>query len=110
MTADTNTTNVTIKNLLLLATATFGTSVASSQSPENAEDLIPERGFKYEKPSSLSDWRDNAFNDLSDYSFKIDYQEKIQTILDFSKKIIRNSVDIDSEFVDIVNEDFWELI
>ena len=36
--------------------------------------------------------------------------EKLQTIIDFSKKVLQNTKDIDSEFVDIVNDNFWELI
>jgi len=35
---------------------------------------------------------------------------KSEIILNVTKNIIENSSEIDSEFVDIVNEHFWELV
>lgn len=37
-------------------------------------------------------------------------KEKLQTIIDFSNKVLQNTKNIDSEFVKIVNDNFWELI
>lgn len=36
--------------------------------------------------------------------------EKINSIIDVSRKLISKSIDIDSEYVDIVNDNFWDLI
>jgi len=36
--------------------------------------------------------------------------EKIQTIVGFSEKVLSNTIDIDNENVNIVNEKFWDLI
>jgi len=79
---------------------------------DNAENLIPEIKPNYEHHMSLTnnDWRDNAFNSSTDYTLQIENSNKIDAILGFSYKVIENSVDIDSEFVDIVNENFWDLI
>jgi hypothetical protein len=36
--------------------------------------------------------------------------EDIEILIDFVKFLIDNSKDIDPEFVDIVNNNFWDLI
>lgn len=36
--------------------------------------------------------------------------EKINSIVELSKKLISKSIDIDSEYVEIVNDNFWDLI
>jgi hypothetical protein len=37
-------------------------------------------------------------------------EENIQTVIDFLKTVVQNTKDIDVEFVDIVNDNFWELM
>jgi len=36
--------------------------------------------------------------------------EKKKTMISFTNDLLKNSKDIDSEFVDIVNDNFWDLI
>lgn len=62
------------------------------------------------KQNNIADWKDFAFNQSVDYQLQDESMEKLQTIIDFSKKVLQNTKDIDSEFVDIVNDNFWELI
>ena len=102
-------TNTSLTKLFLFTT--LSTSVISLPY-DNAESLIPEINPNYENHMSLtdSDWRDNAFNNSTDYTLQTENSDKIDTIIGFSKKVIENSIDIDSEYVDIVNENFWDLI
>ncbi|MGI6444100.1 MAG: hypothetical protein ACOX2I_00010 [Candidatus Ozemobacteraceae bacterium] len=58
---------------------------------------------------NIADWKDNAFDQPLDYQLQNENEEKLQTIIDFSKKVLQNTKDIDSEFVNIVNDNFWEL-
>ncbi len=51
-----------------------------------------------------------SYKQAVDYQLQDESMEKLQTIIDFSKKVLQNTKDIDSEFVDIVNDNFWELI
>jgi hypothetical protein len=64
--------------------------------------------FSYQ--NNIADWKDYAFNQSVDYQLQDESMEKLQTIIDFSKKVLQNTKDIDNEFVNIVNENFWELI
>lgn len=79
---------------------------------EYSEVLIPEANpdFEYNLSSVDSDWRDNAFNRSTEYMLQDEKSDKIDAILGFSKKVIENSKDMDGEYVDIVNENFWDLI
>ncbi|RLB67790.1 MAG: hypothetical protein DRH08_02750 [Deltaproteobacteria bacterium] len=74
----------------------------------DASGLIPALEHEYQSVKSIADWKENAFNKLPTYSAQD--KEKYQAILDFSQNILDNSTDIDSEFVDIVNENFWDLL
>lgn len=101
----TNTYN-SLANIILLAT--ISSSVISLSYDSDA--LIPEMNHNYNFQINIADWKDNAFNQSVDYQLQDENIEKLQTIIDFSKKVLQNTKDIDSEFVDIVNENFWELI
>lgn len=99
--------NSTITNLILMAT--ISSSVISL--PYDSQDsLIPKYEATYTHMKNITEWKDNAFNTLPDYSLPNEEQEKIQTIVGFSHMVLSSSTDIDSEYVDIVNENFWDLI
>ena len=101
----TNTYN-SLANIVLLAT--ISSSVISLS--YDSDSLIPKMNHKFSYQSNIADWKDYAFNHSVDYKLQDESMEKLQTIIDFSKKVLQNTKDIDSEFVDIVNENFWELI
>ena len=102
-----NSSNSSLSNLVVLASLS---STVLSLSYDDTTTLIPEVKPDYSQHVNLSDWKDNAFNTSTDYTIQDDYSEKIQTILRFSKKILNNSKDLDSEYVDIVNENFSDLV
>jgi hypothetical protein len=99
--------NSTLTNLILMATISSSVISLSYDSPDS---LIPKYEAKYIHMNNIAEWKDNAFNTLPDYSLPNEEQEKIQTIVGFSHMVLSNSSDIDSEYVDIVNENFWDLI
>ncbi len=76
----------------------------------SSESLIPDEEVKYEIMKNFSDWKDSAFNPITSNTVVIEDVEKIQTIIEFSRKVLADSTDIDNEYVDIVNENFWDLI
>ena len=99
--------NSSLSNLIVLAT--LSSSVVSLPY-EDFTSPIPDSKTDYSRQMMSGDWKDNAFVESTDYSIKNDVAERIQTILNFSKNVSYNSKDLDSEFIDIVNEHFWELI
>lgn len=98
------TSNSTITNLLLLATISSSAVCLTY----DASGLIPAMEHKYDIAENIADWNENAFNKLPTYSAQD--EEKYQAIIGFSQRILTNTADIDSEFVDIVNENFWDLL
>lgn len=98
------TTSPAITNLVLLATL----SSSAVCMTYDASGLIPALDHEYPSIENIADWKEHAFNQLPAYSAQD--EEKYQAIVGFSQKIIDNSTDIDSEFVDIVNENFWDLL
>jgi hypothetical protein len=95
-----------LANFVILAT--ISSSVLSLS--YDSDSLIPKMNHNYNHQNNIADWKDNAFNLSSDYQIQNESLVKIQTIVEFSKKVLSNTKDIDSEYVDIVNENFWELI
>lgn len=74
-------------------------------------NLLPQKIFtEVHQQSQLSDWKDRAFNLSTQYTILDDETEKINILIQFSKKLMVRSVDLDSEIVDMVNENFWELL
>jgi hypothetical protein len=71
---------------------------------------IPVANYDYNHLDSIAEWKENAFNLTPSFKLQDEHLIKFQAIIEFSKKVLINSKDIDSEFVDIVNENFWELI
>ena len=95
-----------LANFVILAT--ISSSVISLS--YDSDSLIPKMNHSYNHQNNIADWKDNAFNLSSDYQLQDENIIKIQTIVEFSKKVLGSTKDIDREFVDIVNENFWELI
>ncbi len=95
-----------LPNLILLVT--LSTSVLSLS--YDAPDILPKEEINYSYEIAMPDLKDSAFNEIPSLSLNNDTYGEINTIVEFSKKLISNSIDIDSEFVDIVNEHFWDLI
>lgn len=100
-------TNTSLSNLVVLAT--LSSSVVSTNL-ETESHLTPMSEAKFEHHFYISDWRDNAFNKSYDYSFHNEDVDKINTMISFTKNLLENSRDIENEFVDIVNDNFWDLI
>jgi hypothetical protein len=99
--------STSLTNFVLLVT--LSSSVISL--PYDSSDfLIPQVKAPILYHTDIVDWKDNAFNNSTNYSFQNSDTERIKTILGFSQKVLANLNDIDSEYVDIVNENFWELI
>ena len=95
-----------LANIVLLAT--ISSSVISLS--YDSDTLIPKMNHNYNFQNNIAEWKDYAFNQSADYKLQSESMEKLQTIIDFSKRVLQNTKDIDSEFVDIVNDNFWELI
>ncbi len=100
-------TNTSLSNLVVLAT--LSSSVVSlNYDSEYYIASIPEANFEHH--IDIADWKDKAFNESYDYSFHNEDVEKLNTMISFTKNLLENSKDIESEFVDIVNDHFWDLI
>lgn len=100
-------TNTSLSNLVILAT--LSSSVVNlSHDSESYLEPIHEANFK--NHFDIVDWKDSAFNQSGAYSIDNKSDEKMGEIISFTKKVLNNSKDIESEFVDIVNDNFWDLI
>ncbi len=99
--------NTSLSNLIIIATLS---SSVVSLSLETDSSLIPQQEVAFENNVNIADWKDNAFNPSFDYSFHDEDVEKINTMISFTKNLLKNTKDIESEFVDIVNDNFWDLI
>lgn len=100
-------TNTSLSNLVILATLS---SSVVSLSHETESYLLPRHEATLEHHVNIADWKDNAFNPSHDYSFHNEDVEKINTLILFTQNLLENSKDIESEYVDIVNANFWDLI
>lgn len=99
--------NTTMANLLLAAT--LSTSVVSLSYGMN-ENFIPKDDHFIDVKHEIADWTETAFNNTPYYIFQTNQFSNYKQIIDFSQKLISNSKNLDSEFIDIVNENFWDLI
>lgn len=98
----------TNNNLIILATLS---SSVVNLSYETESYLTPRYEAKYELHiETIADWKAKSFNSSPNYSFHNEDVAKINTIISFTKNLLEKSKDIESEFVDIVNENFWSLI
>lgn len=95
-----------LANFVILATV----SSSAVSLPYDSNNLMPQKNHNYYFQNSINDLKEMAYNQLTNYQLYNENSEKIQIIIDFTMKIMQNTKDIDSEFVDIVNNNFWELI
>ncbi len=100
-------TNSSLSNLVILATLS---SSVVSLNHETESYLTPQNEAKFEHHVDIADWKDKAFKESYDYSFHNEDVDKMNTMILFTKNLLENSKDIESEFVDIVNDNFWDLI
>ncbi len=99
---------ITNSNLsILLFASVAASSTITSLSYDVNPMYNPSIAGTYHVEKEISD-RVNLFNS-SEYYF-YEEKEKIDVILDFAHRLIDKSKDIDNEFVEIVNEYFWDLI
>ena len=103
-----NTTNSSITSSVIIL-ATVSTSVLTLSYEEDRLTALSKLGHD---DKNLLVVKSNPYYEevKGDYLIDHDSSYKESTIVEFSKKLIDNSLDIDSEFVDIVNENFWDLI
>jgi hypothetical protein len=99
--------STSLTNFVLLVTLS---SSVISLPYDSSNFLIPQIKTPILYQPDIADWKNNAFNNSTNYSIQNSDTERIKTILGFSQKVLANLTDIDSEYVDIVNENFWELI
>lgn len=95
-----------LANLVILASLSSSVINLSYES----DSLIPTMNHEYKYPNPITDWKDSAFNVPPDYQLHDINLIKFETIIEFSRKVLGNTKDIDIEFVDIVNKNFWDLI
>lgn len=95
-----------LANVILMAT--LSASVVSL--PFNFDSMIPKINHNYVCPNDIANWKDNAIIPSYEYQQFSNDEENLQIIIEFSRKVIDNTKDIDREFVDIVNDKFWDLI
>jgi hypothetical protein len=100
-------TNTSLSNLVILATLS---SSVVSLNHETESYLTPQHEAKFVHHVNIADWKDNAFNQSYEYSFHVENVERINTMISFTQNLLENSKDIESEYVDIVNDNFWDLI
>ncbi len=98
-------TNTSTSNLLVLA------SISSSVLTLPYEtDYILHNNASYEYSQDVTEWSTSVFQNSFDSIVSNVNYEKYKTLLVFSKTLIEHSRDIESEIVDLVNENFWDLI
>ena len=101
------TTNSTL--ILLFASVAASSTVTPLRYDTNPIYYPTEAG-SYNVIREITEWDNiNAYG-LSQFDILKAQDTKVDTILEFAQKLINDSKDIDSEFVEIVNEHFWDLI
>ncbi len=98
-------TNSNIKNYIIM---TALSSSVLSFNYEEVNPLIPTTNAEYNFENSDS-WKYQSIYNAMSFDKGEEITEKENIILEFSNDLISNSSDIDSEFVDIVNDNFWDL-
>jgi hypothetical protein len=102
-------TNSTTALSNLVIFATLSSSVVNL-THEAENHLTPQNEASYGHEVVIADWKDNAFNSSFDYTIQNENSERVDTIVSFTENLLNNSKDIENEFVDIVNENFWDLV
>ncbi len=82
--------------------ATFNITNSLSNFSYDSLDLIPSKIANYQALHS-------EYFPTSNYSINNNIDEKEKIIVDFSNRLLNNTTNIDSEFVELVNKNFWQL-
>lgn len=100
-----NNTSTTISQLLLVLS--IGTSTVTPLTYE--EVSLPRMPSKLEFRADISEWSKNISIEVP-YYVKTSEELKFSLLIDFAEKLIKESVDMDYEFTDVINDYYWELI
>ncbi len=74
------------------------------------ETIIPQKMHSYQAPvADISQWSASYIQYSSGVNPTPDY-EKFQTLMEFVKNLVSNSKGIEGDYVNMVNEYFWELL
>ncbi len=101
-------TNSTIGGFLILASIGTGYSNILQRDIESLANYSPSKNHKFELLTKEGYMVEN--NSTNKTNINLDDYIKVESLLEFSKKLVENSIDIDGEFVDIVNDNFWDII
>ncbi|GAH57643.1 unnamed protein product [marine sediment metagenome] len=94
-------------NWIFFAAISASTTVAALPYEVDYQN-IPQGQAQYMISKDITDWA-NAFK-VQMPTISVQDIDKYNTIIDFTEKLIKNSRDIEQEYVDIVNDNFWDLI
>ncbi|MCX8481215.1 MAG: hypothetical protein ORN58_04770 [Sediminibacterium sp.] len=94
-------TNITSLGLSFLFAINITNSLSNSSFDSN--DLMPSKLANYQALNS------EYLPLSSNYTVNKILNEKEKIIVDFSNKLLTNMTDIDSEFVELVNNNFWQI-
>ncbi len=99
-----------------IANSSFCNVILAAATVSSSIILAPEISF----PGSIGTWETVTKNKIypydpapifSDYSFYSSSDElKINSLISFSSKLLMNSKDIESDFVELINKNFWDLL
>jgi len=95
-------------NLMSLECMTEISSAVIPLKYEIYNNLIPTKEVKIKSVPS-EEWHYHYISESDSY-INFSQNEKLDIIMNFSKKLINNSTEIDMEFVDIVDNNFWNLL
>ena len=59
---------------------------------------------------NIEDWREKAFNSTANYDLEKNHINKFNTLVHFTSNLVQNSKDLDSDFIEVINDNFWDLI
>lgn len=104
-----NLSNNNISGVFLYATILGG---GIMNLPHSSDNIIPRENHQNTyRESHIEDWNTNKLEATTDFTLPNSSENhKLQTIIDFSRNLMDNSKEIDGEFVDIINENFWDLV
>ncbi len=97
----TGSNNINIGTNLIVVV--LGTAALMSVSHETYPENIPTEIPKYRQ------LQENCWESISEVSEHPDFF-KLNSLKKFSKNLLENSEDIDSDILEVVNENFWDLI
>lgn len=98
-------TSTNLKSLVLM------TAISTAIVPfnyQNYDKIAPTTEVAFNFPPDKS-WHYNSISKEDSYLNVLE-NEKIGIIMNFSQDLIDNSTELDAEFIQIVNNNFWDLL